>query len=85
MFVVDAKSGLTTKDIELADYLRKSGVMTRTIVNKCESGPSSYNIFEFFELGFGEPLEISAEHNIGIGGLIELIVEAVPSLSLIHI
>ena len=79
LFVVDQKSGLTTKDIELADYLRKSGVMTRTIVNKCESGPSSYNIFEFFELGFGEPIAISAEHNIGIGILIEQILEAVPS------
>ncbi|MDC3084389.1 ribosome biogenesis GTPase Der [Gammaproteobacteria bacterium] len=79
LFVVDAKSGLTTKDIELADYLRKSGVMTRAIVNKCESGPSSYNIFEFFELGFGEPIAISAEHNIGIGNLIEQILEAVPS------
>tara|TARA_B100000989_G_scaffold134164_1_gene99708 strand:- start:333 stop:1661 length:1329 start_codon:yes stop_codon:yes gene_type:complete len=79
LFVVDAKSGLTTKDIEFADYLRRSGVKTRTIVNKCESGLSRYNIYEFFELSFGEPLAISAEHNIGIGGLIELIVEAVPS------
>ena len=32
LFVVDAKSGLTTKDIEFADYLRKSGILTRTIV-----------------------------------------------------
>ena len=79
LFVVDAKSGLTTKDIEFADYLRRSGVMTVTIVNKCESGSSSYNIYEFFELGFGEPLAISAEHNVGIGSLIDKIIEVIPS------
>ena len=79
LFVVDARSGLTTKDIEFADYLRKSGIKTRTIVNKCERGTSRLNTYEFFELGFGEPLAISAEHNIGIGSLIDEIVRVIPS------
>ena len=79
LFVVDARSGLTTKDIEFANYLRKSGIKTRTIVNKCERGTLRLNTYEFFELGFGEPLAISAEHNIGIGSLIDEIVRAIPS------
>ncbi len=79
LFIVDGKSGLTTKDIEFADYLRKSGIMTLTIVNKCESGHSSRNIYEFFELALGEPIAISAEHNIGINSLIDKIIETIPS------
>ncbi|MDG2186873.1 MAG: ribosome biogenesis GTPase Der [Hyphomicrobiales bacterium] len=78
LLVVDGRIGITSKDIEFSTYLRKSGINTITIVNKSESGIARKNIFEFYELGFGEPIPISAEHNIGILDLIEKIKEYVP-------
>lgn len=79
LLVVDGRIGITPKDIEFSSYLRKSGIKTLTIVNKCESGTARKNIYEFYELGFGEPISISAEHNIGMLDLIEKVKENVPT------
>jgi len=75
LFVVDGKAGITNKDIEFSHYLRKAGVNVITIANKSESSIAKKNSYEFFELGFGQPINISAEHNIGIEDLIEIILE----------
>ena len=78
LFIVDGKSGLTQSDNDIAKFLRKSGLFTIIIVNKCETGLSKKNIYEFFELGFGEPITISAEHNMGIKNLLSKIKEYLP-------
>ncbi len=75
LFVVDGKAGITNKDIEFSHYLRKAGVNVITIANKSESSIAKKNSYEFFELGFGQPINISAEHNVGIQELIEIILE----------
>lgn len=75
LFVVDGKTGITNKDIEFSHYLRKTGVNVITIANKSESSIAKKNSYEFFELGFGQPINISAEHNVGIEELIEIILE----------
>ena len=75
LLVLDAKAGITNKDIEFSNYLRKAGVNVITIANKSESSIAKKNSYEFFELGFGQPINISAEHNFGIEELIEIILE----------
>lgn len=75
LFVVDGKAGITNKDIEFSHYLRKAGINVITIANKSESSIAKKNSYEFFELGFGQPINISAEHNVGIEELIEIILK----------
>ena len=69
LFVFDAREGVTTADQIVAQYLRKSGKPVVLVANKCEARYSSAS--EAWSLGFDEPLQISAEHNIGFADLIE--------------
>jgi GTPase len=62
IFVVDGRSGLTTGDEIIADALRRSGKPVVLAANKCDV---PLELSEFFELGFGEPIQVSAIHNIG--------------------
>ncbi|ADA67450.1 ribosome-associated GTPase EngA [Thermotoga petrophila RKU-10] len=77
LFVVDGKRGITKEDESLADFLRKSNVDTILVANKAE------NLREFerevkpelYSLGFGEPIPVSAEHNINLDTLLETIIK----------
>lgn len=73
LFVVDGRAGLTPMDKHFADWLRRQGKPVILAVNKCENDHAvSAGIAEAYSLGLGEPLAISAEHNIGM----ELIYQA---------
>lgn len=61
LFVVDAKEGLTAGDEEIARFLRERGKRVLLVVNKVESAEDEERAREFFALGFGEPLFISAK------------------------
>lgn len=66
----DAKAGLNASDEDVADKLRKSGKPVVLAVNKLDN----YNpekLYEFYNLGLGEPFGISAEHGTGIGDLLD--------------
>ncbi len=66
----DAKTGLTTEDQDVAMKLRKSGKPVVLAVNKLDNySPDS--LYEFYNLGLGEPFGISAEHGTGIGDLLD--------------
>jgi GTP-binding protein len=69
LFMFDAREGVTTADEIVAGLLRKSGKPVVLVANKCEARFSQAG--EAWALGFGEPLQISAEHNIGFADLIE--------------
>ena len=71
LFVIDAKSGVTTGDEAVAQALRKSGKPVILVANKCESHASDDGYNEAFSLGFGEPVAVSAEHTLGFGALEE--------------
>ncbi len=71
MLVVDGVAGLTPQDTYFAKWARGKGKPVILLVNKCETKNSS--IQEFFRLGFGEPIAISAEHKQGWVELIEAI------------
>jgi len=75
VFVVDVRAGLSAQDHDIARYLRQGGKRTILAVNKAEGMSESPHLAEFFELGLGEPLPISAAHGQGIRSLLDLIFE----------
>jgi GTP-binding protein len=78
LFMVDARQGLHASDKLIADSLRKSGRPVWLVVNKAEGMARDIAAAEFFELGLGEPLSISAAHGEGVSELIELVLADVP-------
>lgn len=69
----DAKSGLNASDEDVADKLRKSGKPVILAVNKLDNYAPE-KLYEFYNLGLGEPFGISAEHGTGIGDLLDEVV-----------
>ena len=69
MFVVDARAGLTPLDNEIARYLREHDVPIVLVANKAEGKSGEAGVLESYELGFGEPVAVSAEHGEGIADL----------------
>ncbi len=78
LFVVDGIEGLTSTDREIGNILRRSGKRVVLAVNKIDSFSKSDQIFEFYELGLGDPLAISAEQGLGLGDLLDEIVKNFP-------
>jgi GTP-binding protein len=78
LFMVDAKSGLTAGDYEVADLLRRADKPTILVANKAESSERREGAVEFYNLGLGEPYTISAYHGTGTGDLLDRIVESLP-------
>ncbi len=73
IFFTDAKTGLNAADEDVAIKLRKSGKPVLLAVNKLDNY-SPEKLFEFYNLGLGEPYGISAEHGTGIGDLLDELV-----------
>lgn len=69
IFLVDARSGLTPLDTHFADLLRKRHNKVVLAANKCEGRAGTTGLYEAYELGFGDPVPLSAEHGEGIGDL----------------
>lgn len=86
LFLIDGRAGLTPVDEHFAAFLRKQKKPVILGVNKCENEKSSLSGYaESFKLGFGEPIALSAEHNIGLDelyrGLTPYFVEEEPEIS----
>jgi len=71
VFLVDAREGLNAHDHEIARLLRKSGQRVVLAVNKAEGMRDHAGMAQFYELGLGEPLPISAAHGDGVAELVE--------------
>lgn len=69
LFVVDAKSGIQNDDLHFANWLRKTNKPVLLIANKCENFNEEIFAKEYYRLGFGKPIAISAEHKLGFGDL----------------
>src|SRR3954463_3697551 len=78
LFMVDAKSGITAADEEIADVLRQSNKPVLLAANKAESEERRLNAVEFYQLGLGDPMPISAHHSVNTGDLLDEIVAAFP-------
>ena len=72
VFLVDAREGANAHDHEIARLLRKTGQRVVLAVNKAEGMRHHADMAQFYELGLGEPLPISAAHGDGVADLIEL-------------
>ena len=71
VFVVDARGGLSAQDHDIARYLRKLGKPTVLTANKAEGMTEGAQLGEFYELGLGEVMPVSAAHGQGIRSLVE--------------
>lgn len=74
VFVVDGKEELTHNDFVIRDMLMKSGKDVVVAVNKIDNTNREENIYQFYELGFGDIFAVSGEHNIGFIELLDKIV-----------
>lgn len=78
IFLVDGQSGPTAADRDVSTILRKSGKPIVLAVNKLDHPNHQEARYEFYELGFGDPVAISAEHGIGTGDLLDAAVASMP-------
>ena len=78
IFVVDARTGVSGQDHDIARYLRTTGKRILLTVNKAEGMTESPRLAEFHELGLGEPHALSAAHGQGIRSLLEAALEGFP-------
>ena len=69
LFVLDSREELTSDDIYLSKLIRKSGKKVILVANKCETTIQDSDSLRFNSLGFGDPINISAEHDRGISDL----------------
>ena len=78
LFMVEAATGITDYDAEIADVLRRSRKPVILCVNKVDSGEKMYDAFDFYGLGLGEVYSISAANGSGTGDLLDAVVKALP-------
>lgn len=78
LFVCDARSGITKEDAEVARLLRSSKKPVILAVNKADSPKQELEIYEFYNLGIGDPIPISAANHLNLGDLLDAIVEKFP-------
>ena len=78
IFLVDGRSGLTGDDEYIARLLQKSKKPVILAVNKIDDVSMLNNIYEYYALGVGDPVAVSGAHGIGIGDLLDRVVELMP-------
>ena len=80
IFVVDVKTGMVSSDLEIAHMLKKSGKPIILCVNKSDAiGGADYNFYEFYNLGLGDPIQVSSVHGHGTGDLLDEVFKFLPS------
>ena len=77
IFVVDIKQGVMPGDADIAEVLRKSNRPVVLAVNKADAANRD-NVYDFYSLGLGEPVLVSAEHGSGVGDLLDEVCSAFP-------
>ena len=76
ILVVDIRSGVTATDADVASMLQKSGKPIVLCVNKCDNvGAPEADFYEFYNLGLGDPIAVSAAHGHGTGDLLDAVFE----------
>lgn len=79
IFITDIKQGVLAADLEIATMLRKSKKPVVLVVNKADNvGKTSDDIYEFYNLGLGDPYPVSSTNALGIGDVLDAIYEYFP-------
>ena len=82
LFIVDVKQGLVDSDMKVADMLRKSRKPVLLVVNKVDDfNKFLVDTYEFYNLGIGDPIPVSAANRLGIGDMLDKVVEYFPQES----
>lgn len=79
ILVTDVRSGMVATDVEVAQMLQKSGKPVVLCVNKCDRiGDPDPDFYEFYNLGLGEPIQVSSVHGHGTGDLLDAVFALIP-------
>ena len=79
ILVTDVRCGVTADDSAVANMLQKSGKPIILAVNKCDKiGEPPMELYEFYNLGLGDPFPVSAEHGHGSGDMLDAVYDALP-------
>lgn len=79
IFITDVKQGLVDADSKVADMLRRSGKPVVLVVNKVDNFDKYMaDVYEFYNLGIGDPVPISAASRLGLGDMLDIVVENFP-------
>ena len=78
LFFVDGKTGMTADDEDVADMLRRSGKPVMLVVNKIDNVRQMDNIYEFYNLGMGDPIGVSSVNLLNFGDLLEALCALFP-------
>ena len=78
LFTLDGKEGLTALDKEIAELLRRSGKIIIPVINKVDYHEMDVVKYNFYALGFGDPISVSAAHGRGTGELLDQICNLLP-------
>lgn len=76
LFLVDGRVGMTSADLEVANMIRKTKTPVLLVVNKLETKELQKDIYEFYNLGLGEPIPISAEQALGLGDMLDEVIKS---------
>ena len=80
LYVVDGKTGIQPQDLEIAALLRSSGKPVILVVNKIDSVEQEMNIYEFYGLGLGDPVGVSAVNLMNLGDLLDEVLKHIESI-----
>lgn len=80
LYVVDGKAGVQPQDEDIARILRSSGKPVILVVNKIDSVELSMNIYEFYSLGLGDPIGISAVNLMNLGDLLDEVLKHIKNV-----
>lgn len=80
LLLVDGREGMTATDEEVATMIRKQSKPVILAVNKVDNKNMEDSIYEFYNLGLGDPIAISAEQQLGLGDLLDKIVNQVETV-----
>ncbi len=76
LFLVDGRVGMTSTDLEVGNMIRKTKTPVLLVVNKIDTKELEKDIYEFYNLGLGEPIAISAEQALGLGDMLDEVVKS---------
>lgn len=80
LFVVDGKTGMQPQDEEVANILRICGKPVLLVVNKIDSVEQEMNMYEFYALGMGDPIGVSAVNLMNLGDLLDSVLQHIQHL-----
>ncbi len=78
IFIVDGREGMTSADMDVAELLRRSSKPVVLAVNKVDAPKFEDSMYEFYSLGLGDPITISAAQGLGLGDLLDEVVHDFP-------